>query len=121
MVCSFGTTRCARKRVRLIAREGRPDEYLELVGSPDWVLEIVSRSSINKDEHLLRAAYHRARVEEYWLITRSGPASVRPLEYRPGDYEEVKPVRGWRESPVFGRQFRPHARAMIGWDCAGTR
>src|SRR5205823_696983 len=35
-------------RIRLIQREGE-ESYVELEGTPDWVLEVVSRSSVNKD------------------------------------------------------------------------
>jgi len=35
-------------RVRLIPRKNRPGQYIELQGTPDWVLEIVSQSSVQK-------------------------------------------------------------------------
>lgn len=59
-------------RVRLIERSGAPRDYIELVGSPDLVIEIVSDSSVRKDKTLLRAAYGRANVREYWLIDARG-------------------------------------------------
>src|SRR5262249_29765891 len=36
-------------RVRLVPRDDRPGQYVELEGTPDWVLEVVSRSSVQKD------------------------------------------------------------------------
>jgi hypothetical protein len=41
---------------------------VEIVGSPDWLLEIVSDSSVFKDKQQLRQAYHEAGVREYWII-----------------------------------------------------
>jgi Uma2 family endonuclease len=49
-------------------QSARGDDFVELEGSPDLVVEIVSDSSERKDLHELRAAYARARIPEYWLI-----------------------------------------------------
>jgi Uma2 family endonuclease len=54
-------------RVRLIER-ATGEDYIELVGSPDLVVEIVSDSSVKKDTRLLLDAYARAGIREYWLI-----------------------------------------------------
>jgi len=65
-------------RVRLVPRKDRPGHYMELEGTPDWVLEVVSRWSVQKDTEWLRAAYHRAGIPEYWLISDSGE-TTQPL------------------------------------------
>jgi len=52
---------------RLAQRVSEAD-YIEIVGSPDVVVEIVSDSSVVKDTRRLRHAYARAGVHEYWLI-----------------------------------------------------
>ena len=57
-----------KDRVRLIERAERKAEYIEIEGTPDLVVEIVSDSSVRKDLVLLRNAYLRAGVPEYWLI-----------------------------------------------------
>lgn len=59
-------------RVRLVAKAGTSGDSVELVGSPDLVVEIVSDSSVRKDRILLRDAYGRAGVGEYWLIDARG-------------------------------------------------
>src|SRR5262249_15185108 len=59
-------------KVHLVPRKDEQGMYIELQGTPDWVLEIVSRWSVQKDTQLLRAAYHRARIPEYWLIDARG-------------------------------------------------
>ena len=48
------------------------DREIEIEGSPDWVLEIVSRSSVTKDKRDLRQAYHQAGIREYWLVDARG-------------------------------------------------
>src|SRR5262249_7521753 len=53
-------------RVRLI--EGKQHGYVELQGSPDMVLEVLSDSSVEKDEVVLKRAYLEAGVREYWLV-----------------------------------------------------
>ena len=39
-----------------------------LFGVPDMVLEVVSKSSSNKDLNLLHKLYHLAGIAEYWVI-----------------------------------------------------
>src|SRR5262245_43408379 len=55
-------------RARLVPREREPGQFIELDGTPDLVVEIVSDSSVEKDTVRLRHAYHRAGIPEYWLI-----------------------------------------------------
>ena len=55
-------------RLRLIEKANRHDDYIELEGTPDLVVEIVSDSSQTKDLVTLRAHYHAAGVPEYWLV-----------------------------------------------------
>jgi Uma2 family endonuclease len=59
-------------RVRLVPRAGDGSDYIEILGSPDLVVEIVSDSSVKKDTRLLREAYCGAGVQEYWLIDARG-------------------------------------------------
>jgi Uma2 family endonuclease len=99
------------RRVRLVPCKGKPGQFMELHGSPDWVLEIVSQSSVDKDARDLRTVYHRARVPEYWLIDARGASiSFQILARCRGDYEAVPPQGGWYFSPVFGRHFRLERR-----------
>ena len=63
-------------RVRLPPRAHDHADHIEIVGSPDLVVEIVSDSSVKKDTRLLRDAYARAGVREYWLVDARG-ADVR--------------------------------------------
>src|ERR1019366_9572158 len=48
------------------------DRTVEIEGSADWLLEIVSNSSVKKDKRELRESYHKAGVGEYWIIDARG-------------------------------------------------
>jgi Uma2 family endonuclease len=94
-------------RVRLVPREGVHGQYLELEGTPDWVLEVVSKYSVRKDTRRLRERYHRAGIPEYWLIDARGDEVVFDLLVRAeSDYVSEVGRGGWQTSPVFGRRFR---------------
>lgn len=94
-------------RAKFVQRKNRPDEYIEILGTPDWVMEIVSRGSVQKDTDVLRATYHRAEIPEYWLVNALGSRiSFQILVHRPHGYVAVRPRGGWLRSPVFGRSFR---------------
>ncbi len=94
-------------RVRLVPRKDKEDRYREVEGTPDWVLEVVSDSSVQKDTTKLREAYHRAGIAEYWLIDARGEEiHFQILNHRKNGYAAA-PVRdGWQRSRVFGRSFR---------------
>ena len=93
-------------RVRLVPRKDEIGQYTELMGSPDWVLEVVSRSSYTKDTKLLREAYHRANVKEYWLVNALGDEiDFQILYHRRSGYARATPRDGWLRSRVFGSSF----------------
>src|SRR5439155_15031310 len=48
-------------------------QKMEIEGTPDWVMEIISQSSVFKDKQKLRKAYHEAGIREYWLVDARGP------------------------------------------------
>jgi Uma2 family endonuclease len=105
-------------RVRLVPRKDEPGQYVELAGTPDWVLEVVSRSSVRKDTEWLRASYHRAGIPEYWLIdARFAEVSFQVLRRRRDRSLVVAPRGGWHRSIVFGRSFRLDRRKnrLGGW------
>jgi Uma2 family endonuclease len=94
-------------KVRLKPRKDRYIDFIEIQGSPDWVLEIVSRTSVAKDTQKLRKDYFRAGIREYWLIDARGDAiDFQLLVRRPKGFVAVKPRDGWYKSRVFGRFFR---------------
>jgi Uma2 family endonuclease len=94
-------------RVRLVPGDEPRGDYMEIEGTPDWLLEVISKSSVKKDTKKLHDAYHRAGVPEYWLIDARGEEiDFQILRWRKKGYV-VAPVRdGWQKSRVFRREFR---------------
>lgn len=95
------------QRVALVPRRDHVGEYIELQGTPDWVLEIVSRSSVRKDTHVLRELYHRAGIPEYWIIAAFRDEIEFDILWREDDaYASAPSQDGWRRSRVFDAGFR---------------
>jgi Uma2 family endonuclease len=94
-----------RDRVRLL--EGRDEGYVELEGTPDLVLEVVSRSSVRKDRQVLRKACWEAGIPEYWLVdARPEPLVFDILRHGPRGYRAPAKAKGWVRSAAFGKWFR---------------
>ncbi len=92
-------------RVRLV--EGKEHGYVEVEGSPDMVLEVVSDSSTRKDLVVLRLAYWEAGVREYWLVdARRQPLTFDILRRTAKGYTAARKQDGWLKSLVFGQSFR---------------
>lgn len=109
----------AAGRVTFPPSARNPDGFIEIDGTPDFVCEIVSLSSVGKDTRELRRRYHAAGIPEYWLIDARGEELLFDLlVHTPGGYAPVQPQDGWRASPAFAREFRlSRTPAVIGqWD-----
>ncbi|MBW3540095.1 MAG: Uma2 family endonuclease [Planctomycetes bacterium] len=91
-------------RIKLI--EGADEGYVELEGSADMTLEIVSPTSARKDMEMLLDLYWRAGVTEYWLIDARQELSFRIYRRGRKKFQAVKPLDGWLRSEVFGRSFQ---------------
>ncbi|HEY7156977.1 MAG TPA: Uma2 family endonuclease [Gemmataceae bacterium] len=93
-------------RVRRI--EGESLDCLELEGTPEMVLEVVSKTSVPKDTVELRDLYWRAGILEYWLVdARSATPRFDILRHgRKGYTATRKQAGGWVKSTVFGRSFQ---------------
>ena len=93
------------KKVRLV--EGMEKGHLEVEGAPDMVLEVVSASSVRKDKVILREAYWRAGITEYWLVdARKEPLLFDILRHTARGYVTTRKQQGWIKSGVFGKSFR---------------
>jgi Uma2 family endonuclease len=91
-------------RVRLV--EGEKGGYLEMDGSPDMVLEIVSASSVENTQ-TLRELYWRTEIAEYWLIdARGGRPIFSILRHESRGYVASRKQGGWTKSRVLDRMFR---------------
>ena len=94
----------AAKRVRLI--EGAREGFVEIEGTPDMVLEVVSGSSVSKDTEWLRDLYWKAGIGEYWLVDCRGQRiDFDILRHTAGGYSATSKSAGWMESAVFGHSF----------------
>jgi Uma2 family endonuclease len=91
-------------RVRLI--EGRKGGYVELEGSPDMVLEIISPSSVRKDRVVMRQAYWEAEIREYWLVDAlKDPLEFDVFRYTRRGYVAARKRDGWMKSAAFDKWF----------------
>jgi Uma2 family endonuclease len=94
-------------RVRLI--EGKEGGYVELQGAPDMVLEVVSRSSEQKDTVTMREAYWDAGIREYWLADARRELRFEILRHTSRGHVATRKQDGWVKSAVFGKAFRLRA------------
>ena len=96
-------------RARLVPKSsGEPDRFIEIEGSPDLIVEIVSDSSYQKDSQRLKKAYFLAGVAEYWILdARSDPLF---FQINRRDNDRFAPAgideQGFQPSPVLGTRFR---------------
>jgi Uma2 family endonuclease len=106
MFCSWESLRSGTVRYGEWAEgSGRA---VEVLGSPDMVVEIVSRYSVRKDTRVLRQSYFTAGITEYWLIDARGEEIDFQL-LRRGEAKFVAVESGpdgFRHSDVLGGSFR---------------
>jgi Uma2 family endonuclease len=95
----------ARKARRVHWQKGT--DSLEVIGTPDMVLEVVSSSSIEKDTDIMRELYFAAGITEYWLVNPlNGRLSLDILRRTAKGYAPTRKSAGWVKSAVFGNSFR---------------
>ena len=86
-----------------------PTRKTEMLGAPDMVLEVVSKTSETKDLVDLVEGYAQADVGEYWIADgRRQEIDFRILLLdQTGRYRQQAPdADGWITSPTWGRFFR---------------
>jgi len=94
-------------RVTLGRRKQRREEFIEIIGTPDLVLEVVSDSSTYKDMVRLKGAYARAGVAEYWLVdARSTEIRFQILTLDGHDYRAPTGPEPPQSSRVLGARFQ---------------
>jgi Uma2 family endonuclease len=100
----FATTRTLKRGLLQL----HPKREHEMVGRPDFVLEVVSRSAPQKDLLELRRGYAKAGVREYWIVDALGEElQFSMLVLRRGRYVLVEPdAQGWRTSPFWRHAFK---------------
>jgi Uma2 family endonuclease len=116
-------------RVRLAERVDASGRFVEMRGSPDLVVEIISDSSVRKDTRLLPPLYFAAGVQEYWLIDarRSrldfkifvrGRKKLVPVRRDAGGYLQSRVLQGAfrlsrRNTPVSISEYRLVAKKPL--------
>jgi Uma2 family endonuclease len=101
--CRFSVL--ASARVQLV--EGAEEGFVEIEGSPDMVLEVISQSSVTKDAVMLIEAYWQAGITEYWLVdARKDPLRFDILSHTSKGYVPTRKQAGWVKSAVFRKTFR---------------
>jgi Uma2 family endonuclease len=87
--------------------EGVQEGFVELEGTPDMVLEVLSPSSEEKDTLTLRDLYWQAGIAEYWLVDAPGKRpKLEILRFTDEGYVSSRKQGGWVKSGVFGKSFR---------------
>lgn len=106
MFCSWETLESGQ--VSIVETAPGTERYLEVVGTPDCVVEIVSNSSVSKDTRVLKQKYFEAGIDEYWLIdARKTDISFQLLTRGESSYQPVPADRqGYRQSSVFPLKFK---------------
>lgn len=93
------------------------DDTLEIEGSPDLVVEVISPSSLNKDDKILRRKYWEAGVKEYWLADSRKEPALTILKRNGRKYTNVAADgQGWMKSNV----LKAHCRLVAKPGPAGT-
>lgn len=97
----------SRAAGRVTFVRGKKGGHVEVQGTPDMVLEVVSRRSVTKDNQILFEGYWRAGIPEYWLVdARKSPARFDIYRHTADGYVAARRRDGWLKSAVFGKQFR---------------
>jgi Uma2 family endonuclease len=80
---------------------------IELEGTPDMVLEVVSDSSIGKDTNRLMSFYFEAGIKEYWLVDVRGEGVEFEIFKRGSKgFVATRRQAGKIRSAVFGNSFQ---------------
>jgi Uma2 family endonuclease len=106
MFCSWESLRSGR--VRYVEWVEGSNRFVEVLGSPDLVVEIISQTSVRKDTVRLPPLYFAANVLEYWLIDARGiEMDFQILARGDSDWMAVVPDdKGYRRSDVLKGSFQ---------------
>lgn len=106
MFCSWESLQAEKVRYQEVVRGSK--RYVEVEGSPDVTVEVISRRSVRKDTKELPPGYFAAGVREYWLADGRGPRVLLTIFVR-GETEFVAAIPdedGWIRSDVFDCKVR---------------
>lgn len=101
-------------RARLIpVASGAEGRFIEIEGTVDLVVEVISNSSVAKDKKRLREAYWNAGVREYWTAdVRGQEVELEVLSHCAQGYELApQDTEGFALSAVLGLNVRLRRRS----------
>jgi Uma2 family endonuclease len=84
---------------------GRSGGAVELQGTPDMVVEILSDSSVEKDMGRLPEQYRRAGIAEFWRVDARQELRFEVFRLTDTGYAPAQEPDGWWRSAVFERSF----------------
>jgi len=95
-------------KVRYLSSGGDVDRLTKIEGAPDLIVEVVSDSSVAKDNRVLPPLYARAGVPELWIADARGAGPLlRAYTLEAGGYREIPAdAKGWFRSPRLALSFR---------------
>jgi Uma2 family endonuclease len=108
----------ASGKVSLVQSSKRPGRYIELVGPIDLAVEVVSDSSVKKDNKDLPAAYFLEGVSEFWLVDARGDDLIFIIHRRgKHGFEPVEvDTDGFQRSDLASCRFRlERSRDSLGF------
>jgi Uma2 family endonuclease len=79
---------------------------IELEGTPEMVLEVVSDSSVPKDTITLPPLYHAAGVDEFWRADARGELIFEIFRWNSAGYVPTRLPDGWWRSDLYARDFQ---------------
>ena len=91
-------------RVRQVAGANNTG-VIELEGVPEMVLEVVSKSSVEKDLVTLPDLYYRVGIQEFWRTDAREELCFEIFRWTTAGYVSTRLADGWWRSDVFGREF----------------
>jgi Uma2 family endonuclease len=102
-------------RVRLVEAAGDIEDYVEIQGPPDLIVEIVNDGSVTKDTKRLPPAYFAAGVPEFWQIDARRDKRIFRVHKRGKDnYVPQRTDReGYQRSVKVGGRFRLERRRDV--------
>src|SRR5262249_37365001 len=102
----FFSTESLRTGRATLIRGGRRG-YVELEGTPDMVLEVLSDRSVRKDLVRLKELYWKAGILEYWVVdARNEKLRFDILRHTEDGYVATRKQDGWVKSAVFSKSFK---------------
>jgi len=107
----------ATGRVTLVPKSGGDsDRFVEIEGTPELIVEIVSDSSVAKDTQRLRVAYYAAGVPEYWLVDARGKDLFFQINVQGTDQYQPATVdaAGFQNSAILACGYRLNRRRGKG-------